>query len=174
MGYNRLGCITCLDFWVWVIVWVWTIFWSRIGHNYQSLRRVVIIQWKEWFYIQERSIICMDLGLFKKLCCFLLFWTVFCKMTWPFAYKTNFWKFSFKLLSSKKLSFFLPEWFFLVTCIVSFLPGVFLEMISSFHWTCTIFLIVLYLQIFPFAIVFKFAMNFVNFWKKFSLIAEFF
>ena len=116
----------------------------------------------------------MDLGLFNKLCCFFLFWAIFCKMTWSSAYKANFRNFSFKLLPSKKLPFFLPESFFLFPWIISLLSKIFLEMISFFLWTRTIFLISIYLQIFSPAIVFEFAMDLVNFKKKFSLIAELF
>ena len=100
----------------------------------------------------------MNLYLFKKLCCFLPFWTIFCKMAWSSAHKTNFWSLFFILLLPKK---FLP-W----SCMVSPFQRIFLEMISSFCWTVTIFLITLYLQIFPFATIFESTMNFVNFWKK--------
>ena len=57
---------------------------------------------------------------------------------------------------------------------MSLLSKIFFEMISFFLWTDTIFLIALYLQVFSPAIVFKFAMDLVNFGKKFPLITELF
>ena len=116
----------------------------------------------------------MNLGLFKELCCFLLFRAISCKMAWFPAYKASFRSFSFKLLPSEKLPFFLSESVFLFSHIMSFLSKIFFEMISFFQWTGTIFLIVLYLQIFSPAIVFEFAMDLINFKKKFSLDAELF
>ena len=116
----------------------------------------------------------MDLSLFKKFCCFFFFWEIFRKMSWSSAYKANFRNFSFKLLPSKKLPFFLSESFFLFPWIISLLSKIFSEMMSFFLWTSTIFLIALYLQIFSPTIVFEFAMGLVNFGKKFPLIAELF
>ena len=54
----------------------------------------------------------MNLGLFKELCCFFLFWAIFSKMAWSPAYKASFRSFSFKLLPSKKLPFFSSWKFF--------------------------------------------------------------
>ena len=116
----------------------------------------------------------MDLGLFKKVCYVFLFRAIFHRMTWSSAYKADFRNFSFKLLPSKKLPFFLPKSFFLFFCIMSLLSKIFFEMISFFLWTGTIFLIALYLQVFSPTIVFKFAMDLVNFRKKFPLITELF
>ena len=116
----------------------------------------------------------MNLGLFKELCCFLLFRAISCKMAWSPAYKANFRSFSFKLLPSEKLPFLLSKSGFLFSRITSFLFKIFFEMISFFLWTGTIFLIALYLQIFSPAIVFEFATDLVNFGKKFPLIAELF
>ena len=118
---------------------------------------------KKKFYIWERSFICMNLCLFKKICCFFFFWTIFCKMAWSFAHKTDFWSLSFKLLSFEKLPFFLSKKFLLWSCMVSPFQGILLEMISPFCWTITVFLIALYLQIFSFATVFKFTVNLFNF-----------
>ena len=116
----------------------------------------------------------MNLGLFKKLCCFFLFWAIFSKMAWSPAYKASFQSFSFKLLPYKKLPIFLSESVFLFSRIMSFLPKIFFEMISFFLWTGTIFLMACYLQIFSPAIVFEFAIDLVNFRKKFPLIVELF
>ena len=116
----------------------------------------------------------MNLGLFKELCCFLLFRAISCKMAWSLTYKASFRSFSFKLLPSEKLPFFLSESVVLFSCIMSFLSKIFFEIISFFLWTGTIFLIALYLQIFSPAIVFEFAMDLINFRKKFSLVAELF
>ena len=116
----------------------------------------------------------MNLGLFKELCCFLLFRAISCKMAWFPAYKASFRSFSFKLLPFEKLPFFLSESVFPFPYIMSFLSKLFFEMISFFLWIGTIFLIILYLQIFSLAIVYEFAMDLVNFGKKFPLITELF
>ena len=116
----------------------------------------------------------MNLDLFKELYCFFPFWAIFSKMAWSPAYKASFRSFSFKLLPSKKLQFFLSKSVFLFSRIMSFLSKIFFEMISFFLWTGTVFLIALYLQIFSPAIVFEFAIDLVNFGKKFPLIAELF
>ena len=116
----------------------------------------------------------MNMGLFKELCYFFFFQAIFSKMTWSPTYKASFRNFSFKLLPSKKLPFFLFESVFLFSRIKSLLSKIFFEMISFLLWTGTIFLIALYLQIFSPAIVFEFAMDLVNFEKKFPLIAELF
>ena len=116
----------------------------------------------------------MNLGLFKELCCFFPFREIFSKMAWSLAYKASFQSFCFKLLPPKKLPFFLSESVFLFSHIMSFLSKIFFEMISFFLWTSTIFLIALYLQIFSPVIIFEFAMDLVNFGKKFPLIAELF
>ena len=120
------------------------------------------------------NVLCMNLSLFKELCCLLLFRAIFCKMAWSPAYKASFRSFSFKLLPSEKLPFLLSKSGFLFFRIASFLPKIFFKMISFFLWTGTIFLIALYLQIFSPAIVFEFAMDLINFRKKFSLVAELF
>ena len=116
----------------------------------------------------------MNLGLFKEFCCFLLFRAISCKMAWSPAYKASFRSFSFELLTLEKLPFFLSESVFPFPYIMSFLSKIFFEMISFFLWIGTIFLIALYLQIFSPAIVFEFAMDLINFKKKFSLVAELF
>ena len=104
----------------------------------------------------------MNLGLFKELCCLLLFRAIFCKMAWSPAYKASLRSLSFKLLPSEKLPFLLSECGFLFSRITSLLSKIFFEMISFFLWTGTIFLIALYLQIFSPAIVFEFAMDLIN------------
>ena len=114
----------------------------------------------------------MNLGLFKELCCFFPFRAIFSKMVWSPADKASFLSFSFKLLPPKKLPFFLSESVFLFSRIMSFLSKIFFEMLSFFLWIGTNFLIALYLQIFSPTIVFEFAMDLVNFGKKFPLIAE--
>ena len=116
----------------------------------------------------------MNLGLFKEFCCFFPFRAIFSKMAWSPAYKASFGSFSFKLFPPKKLPFLLSESVFPFSRIMSFLSKIFFEMISFFLWTGTIFLVALYLQIFSPAIVFEFAMDLVNFGKKFPLIAELF
>ena len=116
----------------------------------------------------------MDLGLFKELCCFLLFRAIFSKIAWSPADKADFRSFAFKLLLPKKLPFLLSESVFPFSRIMSFLSKIFFEMTSFFLWTGTIFLIALSLQIFSSAIVFEFAMDLINFGKKFPLIAKLF
>ena len=146
-SYYWLECVDGLDFWVWIIftVWFWVSFRGRISHNCQSLRRVFIIQGKNWLYIQERNVVCMNLGLFKEFCCFLLFRAISCKMAWSPAYKASFRSFSFELLTFEKLPFFLSESVFPFPYIMSFLSKILFEMISFFLWIGTIFLIALYL-----------------------------
>ena len=111
---------------------VLSLFRGRISHNCQYLRRVFIIQGKEWLYIRERNIFCMNLGLFKELCCFFLLRAIFSKMAWSPAYKASFRSFSFKLLFPKKLPFLLFESVFLFPRMIFFLSKFFFEMISFF------------------------------------------
>ena len=180
LGLSELGCsrgLLLVEMCKWfgfLGLKIWVSFRGRINHNCQNLRRVFIIQRKKWLYIWERNVLCMDLGLFKELYCFLLFRAISCKMVWFPAYKASFQSFSFKLLPSEKLQFLLSESGFLFFHITSFLSKIFFEMISFFLWTGTIFLIALYLQIFSPAIVFEIDMDLIKLWKKFSLVAELF